>query len=379
MKQRLAPFIIFFVVLLSGAVSCVVPPANSSDQTDPERLRAFTDSIHQKKTMLYTLENKNGMRVELSNYGATIVSIKVPDRTGKIEEVTLGYDSIQAYRDGKSYFGCIAGRYANRIAKGKFVLEGNEYSLPLNNGPNSLHGGVNSIDKQVWEARVLNDAVRFSIIIPDGENGYPGEVKLSVLYSLREDNSLVIDYSGTTNKTTVLNPTNHAYFNLSGDPNKTILDHELMILADVFTPVDSSLIPTGVLQPVKGSAFDFITSKPIGKDIGAEEEQIRIGLGYDHNFVLNARDAQTPAIVVKEHASGRKLEVLTTEPGVQFYSGNFLDGSEKGNGTAYQYRTGFCLETQHFPDSPNQPSFPSTVLRPGETFSSQTTYRFSTF
>jgi aldose 1-epimerase len=379
MKQWLVPFIIFFVVVLFGASSCVVPPANNSDQTDPERLRAFTDSIHQKKTMLYTLENKNGMRVELSNYGATIVSLKVPNRTGKIEEVTLGYDSIQAYQVGKSYFGCIAGRYANRIAKGKFVLEGTGYSLPLNNGPNSLHGGVNSIDKQVWEAKLLNDAVRFSIVIPDGENGYPGEVKLSVLYSLREDNSLVIDYSATTNKTTVLNPTNHAYFNLSGDPNKTILDHELMINADAFTPVDSMLIPTGLLQPVKGTAFDFTISKTIGKDIGAAEDQIRIGLGYDHNFVLNARDAQTPAIVVKENTSGRKLEVFTTEPGVQFYSGNFLDGSEKGNGTAYQFRTGFCLETQHFPDSPNQPSFPSTVLRPGETFSSQTTYRFSTF
>lgn len=379
MKQWLAPFILFFALLLFGAVSCVVPPANSTDQTDPERLNAFTDSLNQKKTMLYTLENKNGMRVELSNYGATIVSIKVPDRSGKIEEVTLGYDRIQAYRDGKSYFGCIAGRYANRIAKGKFVLEGTEYTLPLNNGPNSLHGGVNSIDKQVWETKLLNEAVRFSIIIPDGENGYPGEVKLSVLYSLREDNSLVIDYSGTTNKTTVLNPTNHAYFNLSGDPNKTILDHELMILADAFTPVDSTLIPTGVLQPVKGTAFDFTTSKPIGKDIAAAEEQIRIGLGYDHNFVLNKTDPQTPAVVVKEKTSGRKLEVFTTEPGVQFYSGNFLDGSEKGNGTAYQYRTGFCLETQHFPDSPNQPSFPSTVLRPGETFISQTTYRFSTF
>jgi aldose 1-epimerase len=379
MKQWLVPFIIFFVVVLFGAGSCVVPPANNSDQTDPKRLRAFTDSIHQKKTMLYTLENKNGMRVELSNYGATIVSLKVPNRTGKIEEVTLGYDSIQAYQVGKSYFGCIAGRYANRIAKGKFVLEGTGYSLPLNNGPNSLHGGVNSIDKQVWEAKLLNDAVRFSIVIPDGENGYPGEVKLSVLYSLREDNSLIIDYSATTNKTTVLNPTNHAYFNLSGDPNKTILDHELMINADAFTPVDSTLIPTGLLQPVKGTAFDFTISKTIGKDIGAAEDQIRIGLGYDHNFVLNARDARTPAVVVKENTSGRKLEVFTTEPGVQFYSGNFLDGSEKGNGTAYQFRTGFCLETQHFPDSPNQPSFPSTMLRPGETFSSQTTYRFSTF
>lgn len=367
----------FLLLMFLGFFSCVVPPKPTATENDPDRARAFTDTINQKKTMLYTLKNKNGMTVEFTNYGATVVSIRVPDRMGKFEDVTLGYDNIQGYRDGKSYFGCTAGRYANRIAHGKFTLEGVEYTLPLNNGPNSLHGGVNSIDKQVWDARLIVDAIVFSTVVPDGENGYPGELKLSVVYSLRDDNSLVIDYTATTNKTTVVNLTNHAYFNLSGDPSHTILGHDLLINASAYTPVDSTLIPTGVLQPVKNTPFDFTTFKTIGRDIDHADEQLRIGLGYDHNFVLDAPVDKAPAVVVTEKKSGRKMELFTTEPGVQFYSGNFLDGTEKGRGTAYQYRTGFCLETQHFPDSPNQPSFPSTVLKPGETYQSQTIYRFS--
>lgn len=367
----------FLLLMFLGFFSCVVPPKPTATENDPDRARAFTDTINQKKTMLYTLKNKNGMTVEFTNYGATVVSIRVPDRMGKFEDVTLGYDNVQGYRDGKSYFGCTAGRYANRIAHGKFTLEGVEYTLPLNNGPNSLHGGVNSIDKQVWDARLIVDAIVFSTVVPDGENGYPGELKLSVVYSLRDDNSLVIDYTATTNKTTVVNLTNHAYFNLSGDPSHTILGHDLLINASAYTPVDSTLIPTGVLQPVKNTPFDFTTFKTIGRDIDHADEQLRIGLGYDHNFVLDAPVDKAPAVVVTEKKSGRKMELFTTEPGVQFYSGNFLDGTEKGRGTAYQYRTGFCLETQHFPDSPNQPSFPSTVLKPGETYQSQTIYRFS--
>lgn len=367
----------FLLLMFLGFFSCVVPPKPTATENDPDRARAFTDTINQKKTMLYTLKNKNGMTVEFTNYGATVVSMRVPDRMGKFEDVTLGYDNVQGYRDGKSYFGCTAGRYANRIAHGKFTLEGVEYTLPLNNGPNSLHGGVNSIDKQVWDARLIVDAIVFSTVVPDGENGYPGELKLSVVYSLRDDNSLVIDYTATTNKTTVVNLTNHAYFNLSGDPSHTILGHDLLINASAYTPVDSTLIPTGVLQPVKNTPFDFTTFKTIGRDIDHADEQLRIGLGYDHNFVLDAPVDKAPAVVVTEKKSGRKMELFTTEPGVQFYSGNFLDGTEKGRGTAYQYRTGFCLETQHFPDSPNQPSFPSTVLKPGETYQSQTIYRFS--
>lgn len=367
----------FLLLMFLGFFSCVVPPKPTATENDPDRARAFTDTINQKKTMLYTLKNKNGMTVEFTNYGATVVSIRVPDRMGKFEDVTLGYDNIQGYRDGKSYFGCTAGRYANRIAHGKFTVEGVAYTLPLNNGPNSLHGGVNSIDKQVWDARLIVDAIVFSTVVPDGENGYPGELKLSVVYSLRDDNSLVIDYTATTNKTTVVNLTNHAYFNLSGDPSHTILGHDLLINASAYTPVDSTLIPTGVLQPVKNTPFDFTTFKTIGRDIDHADEQLRIGLGYDHNFVLDAPVDKAPAVVVTEKKSGRKMELFTTEPGVQFYSGNFLDGTEKGRGTDYQYRTGFCLETQHFPDSPNQPSFPSTVLKPGETYQSQTIYRFS--
>lgn len=319
------------------------------------------------------------MTVEFTNYGATIVSIVVPDREGKMDNVVLGYDSIQGYYKGTSYFGCVVGRYANRIAKGIFALDGKTYTLPVNNGPNSLHGGINSIDKQVWSARVINDAIRFSTTIKDGENGYPGEVKLSVIYSLTDDNSLVIDYMATTDKTTVLNVTNHAYFNLSADPTKNILDHELLINADSYTPVDSTLIPTGVIVKVNGTPFDFTRFKSIGKEIGQSDQQLVFGNGYDHNFVLNQRDQKTPSVTVKENGSGRQMDVFTDQPGVQFYSGNFLDGTEKGRGVAFQFRTGFCLETQHFPDSPNRPGFPNVVLKPGENWESRTIYKFSTF
>lgn len=373
--KRLHTLILLFI---AGLSSCIIQTDPKVYQSNPETMKAFTDSLDGKKVSLYTLKNKHGMVVEFTNYGATIVSIHVPDKNGKSENVVLGYDSIQGYYNGGSYFGCVVGRYANRIAKGKFKLEGKEYVLPINNGPNSLHGGVKSIDKQVWSTRVLNDAIRFTTTIKDGENGYPGEVKLTVIYSLRDDNSLVIDYAATTDKTTVINFTNHTYFNLSGDPNTSILGHELMINADSFTPVDSTLIPTGELLKVKGTPFDFTAFKTIGKEISSTNEQLVFGKGYDHNFVLNKADQKSPSVVVIEKNSGRKMEVFTDQPGVQFYSGNFLDGTEKGRGTAYQFRTGFCLETQHFPDSPNQPSFPSVVLKPGATWESRTIYKFST-
>jgi aldose 1-epimerase len=375
MKRLLAMVLSFG----AGLASCVITPEKMEHSPiDPQRAEAFAaKDSNGKEIILYALRNKNGMIVELSNYGATIVSINIPDKNGKIENVTLGYDDHAGLAAGGSYFGCVVGRYGNRISKGKFSIDGVEYNAPLNNGVNTLHGGIRSIDKQVWKARVMNDAISFSITIPDGENGYPGNLKLKVVYSLREDNSLAIDYTATTDKATVINVTNHAYFNLSGNPNNKILDHEMMIHADHFTPVDSTLIPTGELRAVKGTPFDFTSSKTIGKDIEADYEQLKFGLGYDHNFVLNTSEKNKPAVVVKEPVSGRMMEVFTTEPGVQFYTGNFLNGTEKGRGTAYQHRTGFCLETQHFPDSPNQPSFPSTVLRPGETFKSQTIYKFS--
>lgn len=376
---KMKKLFIVFQLLLCGIASCVVDPEkNNKTNADMEREKAFSDTLNGKKVQMFKLENKNGMSVEFSNYGATVLTIHVPNKEGKLENVLLSYDSAKDLFAGKSYFGCIVGRYANRIANGKFTIDGQPYAAPLNNGVNTLHGGVNSIDKQVWEARTMNDAISFSIKIKDGENGYPGNMTLKVIYSLRDDNSLVIDYEATTDKTTVINIANHAYFNLTGNPNNTILDHVLMINASRFTPVDSTLIPTGALQTVAGTPFDFTAAKPIGKDISADDQQIAYGLGYDHNFVLNTSDVKTPAVVVTEKTSGRKLEVFTTEPGVQFYSGNFLNGTEKGRGSAYQYRTGFCLETQHFPDSPNQPAFPSTLLKPGETWKSQTIYRFST-
>ncbi|MEY3947066.1 MAG: hypothetical protein RJB03_1772 [Bacteroidota bacterium] len=374
MKRLLA----MVLSLGAGLASCVITPEKMEHSPiDPKRAAAFAAKDSSGKEIgLFTLRNKNGMIVELTNYGATIVSINVPDKKGKVENVTLGYDDHAGLAAGGSYFGCVVGRYGNRIAKGTFKIDGAEYHAPLNNGVNTLHGGIKSIDKQVWKAKLMNDAVSFIITVPDGENGYPGNLKLKVVYSLREDNSLAIDYTATTDKATVINVTNHAYFNLSGDPTQKILDHELMIHADRFTPVDSTLIPTGELRAVKGTPFDFTQAKAIGKDIDATYEQLQFGGGYDHNFVLNERDPQAPAVVVTDKKSGRKMEVFTTEPGVQFYTGNFLNGNEKGRGVAYQHRTGFCLETQHFPDSPNQPSFPTTLLKPGETFKSQTIYRF---
>ena len=368
----------FAHVMLAGFSACVVSPSHREHAPlDQQRVSAFADTVNGKTVKLFTLRNKSGMAVEISNYGATLVSIHVPDQKGQGGNVLLGYDDIKGYYNGKSYFGCVVGRYANRIAKGTFGLEGKQYQLPQNDGLNSLHGGVNSIDKQVWDARIMNDAIRLTTVMKDGENGYPGNVKLTVVYSLRSDNSLVIDYSATTDKTTVLNISNHAYFNLSGDPSKTILDHEIKINADAFTPVDSTLIPTGEIKKVSGTAFDFLSFKKIGQDIDQPDQQLIYGKGYDHNFVLNTHDGKSPVVEVVEKKSGRKMEVFTNQPGVQFYTGNFLNGSEKGRGLSFEHRTGFCLETQQFPDAPNQSNFPSTVLKPGEVWKSQTTYKFS--
>jgi aldose 1-epimerase len=368
----------FAHVMLAGFSACVVSPSHREHAPlDQQRVSAFANTVNGKTVKLFTLRNKSGMAVEISNYGATLVSIHVPDQKGQDGNVLLGYDNIKGYYNGKSYFGCVVGRYANRIAKGAFELDGKQYQLPQNDGLNSLHGGVNSIDKQVWDARIMNDAIRLTTFIKDGENGYPGNVKLTVVYSLRSDNSLVIDYSASTDKTTVLNISNHAYFNLSGDPSKTILDHEIKINADAFTPVDSTLIPTGEIKKVSGTAFDFLSFKKIGQDIDQPDQQLIYGKGYDHNFVLNTRDGKSPVVEVVEKISGRKMEVFTNQPGVQFYTGNFLNGSEKGRGLSFEHRTGFCLETQQFPDAPNQSNFPSTVLKPGEVWKSQTTYKFS--
>lgn len=363
------------LILVSLFQACVIDtPDKKQKSMDEKKEKAFTSQ--EKGISFYTLSNSKGMTVEFSNYGATILAIKVPNRDGKIEEVTLGYDNLEDLQKGASYFGCVVGRYANRIGNGTFTIEGVQYQAPQNNGVNSLHGGLNSIDKKVWKAEILNGAIKFNTSMADGENGYPGNMNVEVVYSLRDDNSLVIDYSATTDKTTVLNITNHTYFNLSGNPAQTILNHEIQIQADAFTPVDSNLIPTGELKAVKGIAFDFTSFKSIGKEIDGDDPQLVFGKGYDHNFVLNKMESGQPNITVKEKTSGRVMEVFTTQPGVQFYTGNFLNGSQKGRGVAYEKRTGFCLETQHFPDSPNKPDFPSTLLKPGEVWKSQTIYKF---
>jgi aldose 1-epimerase len=330
---------------------------------------------------LYTLSNAHGMEVAISTYGATIVSIKVPDRNGKIADVVLGFDSLDGYLTKEPYFGAVVGRYGNRIAKGSFTLDGATYTLARNNGENSLHGGLKGFDKQVWLGRAVtsNDGpgVELMYLSKDGEEGFPGNLTATVTYTLTANNELKIDYAATTDKDTVLNLTNHSYFNLAGQGNGDILDHIVAIDADRFTPVDATLIPTGELRSVAGTPFDFRKPMAIGARIDDPDQQIKLGGGYDHNFVLNHSDGMLAARVT-DPKSGRTLIVLTTQPGVQFYTANFLDGTIHGKGGAvYGRRSAFCLETQHFPDSPNQPGFPTVVLKPGEKFHSTTVFRFS--
>jgi aldose 1-epimerase len=340
---------------------------------------------------LYSLKNKNGMQVGITNYGAIITSIIVPDRDGKMADIALGYNRVEDYINAvdKPYFGSIVGRYGNRIAKGKFTIDGEEYTLATNNGVNHLHGGVIGFDKVVWDAKPISGnaytGVELSYLAKDREEGYPGNLQIKVTYKLTDDNEILVQYHATTDKATPVNLTQHTYFNLAGEGNGTILDHQLHLNADHYTPVDEGLIPTGEIAAVKDTPFDFTTahpqSKAIGRDIGQENEQLKFGLGYDHNFVLNKEGKQgqmTLAATVYEPTSGRFMETFTEEPGIQFYCGNFLDGRLLGKaGKPYIYRSGFVLETQHYPDSPNQKNFPSTILQPGETYSTKTIYRFS--
>jgi aldose 1-epimerase len=333
---------------------------------------------------LFTLKNASGMEVSVTNYGGIITSLKVPDRNGKIDDVTLGYDSIDGYLKSTPYFGAIIGRYGNRIGKAQFELDGKTYKLPANDGPNTLHGGVKGFDKVVWQAepfeREGERGIIFTYVSPDGEEGFPGTLSSRVTYTLTDKNELAFDYQATTDKPTVVNLTQHAYFNLAGDGSGDVLGHELTINADRYTPVSSTLIPTGELASLEGTPLDFRTKTAIGARIDAAHEQIKRAGGYDHNYVLNREgDGLALAARVEEPKTGRVMEVHTTEPGIQFYSGNFLDGSITGKqGHVYNKRNGLCLETQHFPDSPNQPSFPSTTLKPGEEYKSRTVYTFST-
>ena len=328
-----------------------------------------------------TLTNANGMQVTTARYGAIVQSMTAPDRHGKFEDIVLGFDTVDGYCAGHLYLGAIVGRYGNRIAKGRFTLDGVEYTLATNNGDNHLHGGTRGFDKVQWSMGAVSEtenSVTLTYVSLDGEEGYPGEVSLSVTYTLTDDNSLQIDYEGTTSAPTHLNVTNHSYFNLAGHHGEEILEHIIEIAADRFTPVDSGLIPTGELRSVEGTPFDFRQPRTIGSRIGDADEQLEFGRGYDHNWVLDRTgEGLQLAARVYEPGSGRVMEVLTTEPGMQFYTGNFLGGSTIGKGGAvYDRRSAFCMETQHFPDTPNQTDFPSTVLRPGETYATTTIYRF---
>jgi aldose 1-epimerase len=338
--------------------------------------------IHETPIRIYTLTNQKGIEVRIMNYGGIVVSIKTPDRNGTMADIVLGFDSLAGYTANPSpFFGALVGRYANRIAHARFTLDGVQYKLEDNDHGNTLHGGTHGLDKAVWAPRQLPDGgLELTVTSKDGDEGFPGNLKVTVVYHLTDANELKIDYSATTDKDTVVNLTNHSYFNLKGEGQGDILSHRISINADRFTPVDAGLIPLGDLRPVNGTPFDFRKPAVIGAHIEDNDEQLKLGHGYDHNWVLNKKGNELSlAARVEEPSSGRVLEVLTTQPGLQFYTGNFLDGTIHGKGgKVYQRRYGFCLETQHFPDSPNHPKFPTTELKPGEEFHNTTIFRFGT-
>lgn len=331
----------------------------------------------------YTLKNQKGMEVSIITYGGIITSLKVPNKAGKSEEVVIGFNSLEQYQKDNPYFGALIGRFGNRIAKGKFTLDGKEYKLAINNEPNALHGGPEGFHRVVWTAEEAKGGdvatLKLKYVAKDMEEGYPGNLTVYVTYTLNKDNALDVLYEATTDKKTVVNLTQHSYFNLSSDFSKPILDHEIMIDADKLVPVDATLIPTGKLTDVTNTPFDFRKPKLVGKEINVNEDQLKKGLGYDHCWVLNNQGKGDRLVASAYYpANGRLLEVYSDQPGIQFYSGNFLDGTlPMRNGGTYAHRTGFCLETQHYPDSPNQKDFPSTVLNPGETYKTKTTFKFS--
>ncbi|MBV9082411.1 MAG: galactose mutarotase [Acidobacteriaceae bacterium] len=338
-----------------------------------------------KDVFVYTLKNASGTEVKISNYGGAVTSITVPGRGNKMDDVALGFSDLAGYtsKGNTGYFGALIGRYANRIARGTFKLDGRTYHIPTNEGSNTLHGGNRGFDKRVWDSKDVSTphapALELHYLSPDGEEGFPGNLNVTVKYTLTDKNEVQIEYTATTDKDTVLNLTNHSYFNLSGAGSGSILDDNIMIAADRFTPVAKDLIPTGAIVPVAGTPMDFRKSTPIGSRINANYEQLKFGNGYDHNYVLNGGGRSLVlAARVEDPKSGRILEISTDQPGIQFYTGNFLNGSVHGNGGAYTFRSAFALETQHFPDSPNHPNFPSTELKPGRQFRSTTAWRFTT-
>ena len=388
----------FSCVLALGLGGCSKPASNTVETAAPAPAPAVAAKASVTRgtfgtlpdgtsVELFTLKNASGAEVRITNYGGIVTAIKVPDRSGKLDDVVLGYDSLDGYIKNPTYFGAVIGRYANRIGKAQFKLDGKTYKLAANNGANTLHGGIKGFDKAVWQADPFEKPGSAGVVLtytsPDGEEGYPGTLATRVTYTFTDANELIADYTATTDKPTVLNLTNHSYFNLAGEGSGDVLAHQLTINADRYTPADATLIPRGELASVAGTPLDFRTSTAIGAHIDADDPQLKLGLGYDHNFVINRQAAANkdnelvPAARVEEPKTGRILEVSTTEPGVQLYTANHLDGSVVGKaGHAYGKRNAFCLETQHYPDSPNKPSFPTATLRPGETFHSQTVYAF---
>ncbi|HLX71483.1 MAG TPA: aldose epimerase family protein [Verrucomicrobiae bacterium] len=378
------PFIRTIVVGLSAVLIAASGCSTSSSSSGGGITEApFGTMPDGTPITLYTLRNSKGAEATICNYGGVVTTLKMPDRNGNYSDVVLGFDNLNDYLKGDPFFGALIGRYGNRIAKGHFVLDGTEYTLPINNAPNSLHGGDKGFDKVVWQATPHPSSsapsLELTYVSKDGEEGYPGNLSVKAVYTLTRDNGLKLEFTATTDKDTVVNLTHHSYFNLAGQGN--VLNHVVMINADKFTPVDSTLIPTGELKPVDGTPFDFRTPTAIGARIGQNDEQLKFGNGYDHNWVLNnytGVGGVRLAARVYEPTSGRVLEVFSDQPGLQFYSGNFLDGTLKGKGGwVYQFRNAFCMEPQHFPDSPNKPSFPSTELKPGQVYHSTIEYRFS--
>jgi aldose 1-epimerase len=388
MKQSLKS--IFAAALVLAVAACNTPTKTNTDEAAAADSTAvvqldstkFQKEIDGKKTNLYVLKNKNGMQAAFTNYGGRLVSLLVPDSAGKPVDVVVGFDSVDGFVNStEPYFGATIGRYGNRIAKGKFTLDGKQYTLATNNGQNTLHGGKKGFQYVVWDAAQPNpQTLVLTYLSKDGEEGYPGNLNVKVTYSLTDDNELKMDYEATTDKKTLCNLTNHAFFNLNGEGSGPILGHVLQIYADQYTPVDTTLIPLGKHADVKGTPFDFTTPETIGKRIEEPNDQLKAGKGYDHNYVLNGTEGlgMTHAATVKGDKSGIKMDIYTQEPGLQFYSGNFMQSKNVFKGGAKDdFRTALALETQHFPDSPNQPSFPSTVLEPGKTYKTSSVYKFS--
>lgn len=381
--MKTSPFLLFAAALSLGALSTAAAQNSDSKNVKASITEAPFGSVEGQVVKLYTLTNANGVQAKITNYGGIIVAFTGPDKNGKMGDVCLGFDTLDRYVTDSPYFGCITGRYANRIAGGKFMLDGREYTLAQNNGKNALHGGKTGFNKKVWTATPSESAdgpsLKLTYTSPDGEEGYPGNLSCTVTYTLTADNGLRMDYLATTDKPTVLNLTNHAYFNLAGHGEGTILDHEFEMRADRFVPTDAEGIPLGQVASVEGSPLDFRKPTAIGARIGQDDEQLKNGIGYDHNYVIkDSRDGKLAHVAtVHDPKTGRVLEVHTDEPGLQFYVGNYLpkDGLEGKDGKTYVYRGGFCLEAQTFPDSPNQKGFPSPVLRPGETYKQTTIYK----